>query len=214
MPGRGALVSLALACMLLSSRPASVVAAEEVPPIPPPVAVELDAATTAFLVLDMTETICAPRPMCVDTVAPVASLLERARAAGVLVVYSGTGTAAAPNAAVLPPLTPRAGDPIVVSRADKFFATDLDEILAAHGIRTAVIVGVAANGAPMYTTFGANIRGYTVVVAEDGLSADDPFAVTVGRWQVLNQSGANNPENRPLAEARATLSRTDLISFR
>ena len=191
----------------------SVGTAQEIPVIPDPVPVELEAATTAYLVLDMTEAVCAPRPACVATVPAVAGLLERARAAGVFIVYSGTPTPGT-GTAVLSDLAPREGDPMVVSRADKFYATDLHDILQSRGIKTAVIIGTAANGAPLYTTFGATVRGYPVVVAEDAISEDNPFAVTVGRWQVLNQAGVNNPTNTPLADGRATLSRTDLISFR
>ncbi|MBM2812555.1 MAG: hypothetical protein HW416_3314, partial [Chloroflexi bacterium] len=66
--------------------------AQAVPIIPDAVPVELDAATTAYLVLDMTEATCGPRPTCIATVPAVASLLENARSAGVFVVYS-TGRA-------------------------------------------------------------------------------------------------------------------------
>lgn len=52
------------------------------------------------------------------------------------------------------------------------------------------------------------------MVAEDAISEDNPFAVIVARWQILNQAGVNNPANTPLVEGRATLSRTDLITFR
>jgi nicotinamidase-related amidase len=139
----------------------------------------------------------------------VGAFLDRARAAGAHVVYS-----LATTGSVLPELAPWEGEPSVSTRADKFYATDLDEILRSRGVTTVVIVGVSANGAVLYTTFGANLRGYTVVVAEDGISADDPFAVLATRYQVLNQPGLNNPDNTPLMEGRATLSRTDLITFR
>jgi nicotinamidase-related amidase len=196
----------------LLSLGASTAAAQEIPAIPDPVAVELEAATTAYLVLDINEAVCAPRPACVASVPAIASLLERARTAGAFIVYSGTTSPTGMN--ILPEVAPREGDPMVASRADKFYATDLHEILQSRGIRTAVIVGTTANGAPLYTTFGATVRGYTVVVAEDAISEDDPFAVLVARWQLLNQPGVNNPTNTPLAEGRATLSRTDLITFR
>jgi hypothetical protein len=77
-----------------------------------------------------------------------------------------------------------------------------------------VLVGTLANGAVLYTSFGANVRGYTVVVAEDGLSGDRPFDLIVTRYQVLNQAGFANPQNTPLATERVTLSRGDLITFR
>jgi nicotinamidase-related amidase len=182
--------------------------AQALPTIPAPAPVTLDPATTAFLVLDLNSAVCAPRPSCQATLPPVAAFLDRARQANVFVVYSSTT-----GATTLPELAPRPDDPTVVSRADKFFNTQLDDILRNRGIRTAVIVGSAANGAVLYTSFGANLRGYTVVVAEDGLSAPEDFAVLLTRYQLLNQPGLSNPDNEPLREGAVTLSRTDLISF-
>ena len=190
--------------------PVATAAAQEWPTIPEPVAVNLDPATTAFLVLDINSAFCSPRPACVATVTSIVGLLAQARAAGVAVVYSNS---TAPGATMLPDVAPQAGDPIVTARADKFLGTDLQAILDSQGIRTVVIVGTASNGAVLYTTFGATVRGYTTVIAEDGISATD-FATFVTRWQVLNQPGIDNPENRPLEPGRVTLSRSDLITFR
>lgn len=105
---------------------------------------------------------------------------------------------------MLPEVEPMPDDPSVRSRADKFFATDLEDILRGWDIRTAVIGGTLANGAVLYTAYGANLRGYTVVVAEDGISDPTPFGLLLARYQLLNQ---------PLAQTRVTLSRTDLIEF-
>ena len=62
-----------------------------------------------------------------------------------------------------------------MSRADKFFNTNLDQILKDHGAQTLLAVGSAANGAVLYTTFGAVERGYTVAVATDGISSGSDF---------------------------------------
>ncbi|HEY7068144.1 MAG TPA: isochorismatase family protein [Chloroflexota bacterium] len=185
-------------------------AAQALPTIPAPVAVTLDPATTAYLVLDLNSQVCAPQPGCVATLPAAAALLARARQAGAFVVYSNTRT---PGTTILPEVAPLPDDPIVASSADKFFNTNLDEILSSHGIRTTIMVGTAANGAVLYTAFGASTRGYTVVVAEDVIPAPDDFAVFVTRYQLLNQPGFGNPSNEPLRERAVTLSRTDLISF-
>jgi nicotinamidase-related amidase len=209
---RVALVAALLAALVPGAMgpapPAAV--AQGLPTIPAPVAVTLDPATTAYLVLDVNTAVCAPRPGCVATVPAVAAFLDRARQANVFVVYSNT---TAPGATILPEVAPRPDDPMVTTSADKFFNTQLDDILRNRGIRTAVIVGTAANGAVLYTSFGASTRGYTVVVAEDGVSAPDDFAVLLTRYQVLNQPGFGNPGNEPLRERAVTLSRTDLIAF-
>ncbi len=180
-----------------------------IPTIPAPVAVPLDPKTTALLVLDITNAICSPRPSCVQTLQADAALLKKARDAGVFVVYSDTGG----NTTILPQVAPAAGDPQVSGRADKFLGTNLDDLLKGKGIKTVVIVGYVVNGAVLYTSFGANARGYTAVVPVDGTGAEDPFIVTFAQYQLLNQPGFNNPTNQPLVQGRVTLSRSDLIAF-
>ncbi len=182
----------------------------DLPVIPDPVAVELDHSTTAYLLLDMVDAICPARPSCPGTVPAATSLLTRARDAGALVVHT-TGRAGGTQ---MPGLEPLPSERIVGAPADKFFGTDLDDILVSHGIRTVVIAGTAANGAPMYTTFGANLRGYTAVVVSDVLPGQTPFDTFLTQYQVLNEPGFDNPNNTPLVEGRVTLSRSDLITFR
>ncbi len=192
-----------------AATPAATSVSGTLPTIPAPVAVQVDPKTTAFLVLDLTNTICSPRPSCVATLPKAAALLKKARDAGALVVYSDTGG----NTTILPEVAPQAGEQKVSGRADKFFGTNLDDILKGKGTKTVVIVGYVANGAVLYTSFGANIRGYTAVVAADGTGAEDPFAVTGTFYQLLNEPGFANPQNQPLVENRVTLSRSDLITF-
>lgn len=76
------------------------------------------------------------------------------------------------------------------------------------------MVGTRSNGAVLYTAFEANARGYTVVVAVDGISGSIPFENTLTQWQLLNQPGFANADNKPLAEKAVTLSRGDLITFK
>lgn len=179
-------------------------------PTPTPVPVELDPATTALVVMDITDPLCTGRPDCVASVPGIASLLARARDAGAHVVHTvGPRT----PTRILDEVEPLDDEPVVSGRADKFFDTGLDDILTTKGVRTLLLVGTAANGAVMYTAFGANLRGYTVVVAADGLSADTSAAVDFVLWQVVNQPGMNNQGNEPLAAQRVTVSRTDLVSF-
>jgi len=181
-----------------------------IPTIPPPVPVVVDGKTTAYLVLDLTSVICAPQPACQATLPAAAALLTKARNANVPVIYSETPT---PGSIILAEVAPRPTEPKVTGRADKFYGTALDDILKSKGIKTLIIAGTAANGAVLYTAFGANVRGYTVVVATDGISAA-PFPMLLTQYQLLNQPGFANPENTPLAENKVTLSRSDLITFR
>jgi nicotinamidase-related amidase len=201
--------TLVLAAGLALAVPGAPAAAQQVPATPDPVPVSLEAASTALAVLDVSEQPCGAQPNCTAMVPRIAALLASARAAGVLVVYS-TPTSAPP---ILPAVAPAPDDLVVRGQAqDRFFNTPLDENLQAHGITTLVLVGWRENGSVLYTAVGATIRGYTVVVADDGTSASQDYDVAIGRYQLLTQLNAN-PTNEPLRKAAATLSRTDLISF-
>jgi nicotinamidase-related amidase len=179
------------------------------PPVLPDVTpIAVDPTTTAFLVLDINSAVCPSRPACVASVPSISRLLGRARAAGMFVGFSSTA-----GAEVLPDVAPRDGEPVVTARADKFFNTTLDQILKDHAIQTVVLVGAAANGAVLYTSFGANERGYTVAVATDGISSGPDFDTYLAEYQILNQPGFSNPTNDPLHANAATLTRSDLISF-
>jgi len=178
--------------------------------VPLPVPVTVNAGTTAYLVLDLTTAVCAPNPACVATLPAVADSLAQARAAGALVVYSKTVT---PGDQVMPQVAPLPTDPVVMAKADKFLNTDLAQILSSHGIKTVVIVGTKSNGAVMYTAYEANARGYTAVVAEDGISADTPFISRYSLFQLLNAPGFPNATNAPLAANAVTLSKTTMITF-
>ncbi len=182
-----------------------------IPKIPDPVAVEVSVKGSALLVLDITSVICPPRPTCVTSVPKIAALVKKARDAKIPVIYSQTATA---GSTYIADIAPQAGDAMVTGRADKFFGTNLEQILKDKGIDTAVVVGAAANGAVLYTVFGLNLRAITVVVAQDGISGDPEFTETLTRWQLLNEPGFANTANAPLAKGQVTLSTTDKITFK
>jgi nicotinamidase-related amidase len=196
---------------LLGVAPAS--AAEVIPDTPDPVAVTLDPSTTAFLIGDMISPTCPNRPTCAASIPAIADLRDRARAAGVFVLYSRITPSE-----IVPELTPADDEPVLERGgiSDLFFATNIDDLLKAHGIQTLVMVGTSAIGIILYSSFEANARGYTVVVADDAISANLTFQIQLARYQLLNQPGLgqfNNANNTPLQPLAVTLSRTDLISF-
>jgi nicotinamidase-related amidase len=195
-----------------SSSAAPAAASTALPPRPAPVPVTLDARTSVLLVLDINEAVCTRYPACVASVPAIASLVRAARAANVPVVYSTTPGASGPSP-VLAAVAPQAGEPTVSSRANKFTDTNLEEILKQRKAATLVMVGAAANGAVLYTAYHANSRGFTVVVADDGIASAAPTDTAVARYQLLNQPGYANAGNKPLAERMVTLSRGDLIRF-
>jgi len=182
-----------------------------VPAIPPLAAVTLDSKTTALVVLDVINPTCSTRPACNDSIPALQALIKKARDANVPVVYTNT---AATNA-IVPQIAPLAGDvTIVPTNADKFNNPDFDAALKAKKVTTLILVGTRSNGAVLYTAFEANVRGYTVVVAIDGISGSIPFETALTEWQMLNQPGFTNADNKPLAEKLVTLSRGDFITFK
>ena len=98
-------------------------------------------------------------------------------------------------------------------QADRFFQTPLDELLQERGVMTVILVGWRANGGILYSSFGAAMHGYTVVVPVDGTSGGRSEQAAIGFYQMLDHV-AGNPTNEPLKERAVTLTRTDLISFR
>jgi nicotinamidase-related amidase len=193
-------------------------AAQQLPAVPAPVAVTLNPATTAVLVLDVAESPCGTIPKCVAFVPRVVALLAAARKAGAFVAYSSNDphglVAPMSQPPILSAVAPAAGDPVFVGTAqDRFFNTPLDAVMRKHGITTLVLAGWKENGSLLYTAVGATIRSYTVVVADDATSGPQDYEVAIGRYQLLTQLNGN-PKNEPLAKSAVTLSRTDLISFR
>jgi nicotinamidase-related amidase len=183
----------------------------QVPPPPDPVAVALDPATTALLIFDIVDPICTRQPSCKAQMVPaIAALLARARQAGVTVGY---GTRAHTMSNWLPEVAPAPSDIKIESQAqDRFYNTDLDQVLKAKGITTLILAGWKVSGSVTYTSVGATLRGYTVVVPVDASLDASDFEIAIGRYQILHQT-SSNAGNEPLKDRASTLSRTDLITF-
>jgi nicotinamidase-related amidase len=183
----------------------------QMPPPPEPVPVVLNPATTALLIFDVIDHICARQPVCRERMVPaISSLLARARKAGVTVAY---GTRAANMSTWLPEVSPQPGDIKVENQAqDRFYNTDLDNALKAKGITTVILTGWKISGSVTYTSVGATLRGYTVVVPVDATLDATEYEIFIGKYQILNQN-SSNAANEPLKTRASTLSRTDLIRF-
>lgn len=208
------LVMLLAFCLSSASASAAVVIPERtiveewdfvaIPVAPDLKPVNLDAATTAYLILDIQDPLCTKeRPRCASSAPKIAAFLKLAREKGMTVVYSLTPTGKPEN--ILPLVAPWSGDAIVKSSVDKFYNTELEKVLKEKGIKTVVIVGTAANGAVLHTAVSAAMRGLQVVIPVDGMSAIDPYAEQYTAWHMMNGPGTRN---------RATITRFSLINFR
>jgi nicotinamidase-related amidase len=158
--------------------------------------VGLDPSRTALIVVDMQNDFVRPDgslsvPDAEATIPAIAALVERARGAGVRVVFTqDTHDEGDPEWEIWPEHTRRGtrgweiveelaprDDELVIRkvRYDAFYGTHLDHFLRLWGVDTLVLCGTVANICVHYTAASAALRWYGVVVPRDGVSALDPF---------------------------------------
>lgn len=177
-----------------------------VPPAPTLKPVSLDPKTTALVVMDFVKQSCnsASRPSCVASIPKVKAMIAAAKAKGATVMW--TLPPGPKPEDFLPEVAPPAGTGFaVVAPVDKFFGTDLDKQLKDKGITTLVLVGTSAHGAVLYTGSEAALRGFSVVVPVDGMSAAVPYA---------EQATAYVLATAPTVSPKVTLTRSDMITYR
>lgn len=176
----------------------------EAPPAPQLQPVGIDPKSSALLVLDLQNNNCnlERRPRCMDSLKGIQELIGRVRSENMPVVYSLTSKATADD--IRQEVLPLPGEPIVKSSVDKFFGTELAEILQEAGIETVILVGTAAEGAILNTATGAALRGYKVVVPVDGFSSSNVYAEQYTAWHLANSPGTKK---------QTTLTRMNAISF-
>jgi nicotinamidase-related amidase len=166
-------------------------------------AVRVDPKATALLVLDIETRTCNSerRPRCIASVPKIKSLITRARAKGIPVVYSLTSRGT--KETILKEVAPLNTEPIVKSSVDKFYGTDLEMILKEKGTKTVIIVGTAANGAVLGTAIGAAMRKLNIIVPVDGMS-DKLYSEQYVAWHLVNAPGTGR---------RTTLTQISMIEF-
>ena len=199
---------------------------------------EIDPRRAALLVMDVQKQI-------VDHFAAdaeglltrTASLLDAARASGLLVVYVVVGFRPGfpevspnnqsfgairqsgrfsfdgpPEASIHPAVAPREGEVVVVKhRVSAFHGTDLDMILRANGRDTLILSGIATSGVVLSTLRHAADADYRIVVAEDCCADMDPevHACLTGKVFPRQATVAKSEEvrNALLAQLSASESR-------
>ena len=164
--------------------------------------VTADPKTTALIMGDFMNQSCAKRPRCVAALPAVKKLLGQARAAKVAVIYSTIPNTTAAD--IMSEVTPAADEPSVTSGVDKFFKTNLDQILKDKNIQTIILVGTSAEGLVTYTGGEAALRGFNVVVPVDGMASVEAFAEQYVAWHMTHA---------PIISPKVTLTRTGMIKF-
>lgn len=166
------------------------------PDPPKPGTALADPATTAILVLDLNNDKVKDPTNPASKMAPaLKGLLDRARAAKVLIVYtislSGVGTAggslwegfqARPDETILTP-----------DGFDKFYGGELQSTLSKKGIKTLIVTGSSTNFAVLYTgTSAARVFNYDVIIPTNAVVANTQYQQDYALYQFTVLPGNYN----------------------
>ncbi|MFG3018097.1 isochorismatase family protein [Streptomyces sp. NPDC048254] len=174
---------------------------------------------TALLIIDMQRALLKDAHDGEACLGRVAELAERARAAGVPVVYLRQRFDQVPPEwlEVHPTLTPRPGDVVLdKDSADSFLGTALGEVLAGLAVRRLVVTGNASDYCVDSTSRSALSHGYDLVLVADGHTTigrpagAEPTAAQIvahhnGIFSVIRYAGRSVAVT-PAAEIRFTAS--------
>ena len=178
----------------------------QMPPPPQAKPMTVDPKTTALFLFDFMNTNCnmQQRPRCVEAVPKLKTLMDRARAAGMLVAYTLPGG----GRIVDPGISPHDGEVVDQKPGgpDKFLGSDLDRRLKDRGIKTVILCGTSAQGVGLGTGVAAAQRGYYVAYPVDCMPAESAFREAYAAWHM----GGGGP---PVTTKWVTVTRTDMITF-
>ena len=137
-----------------------------------------DRPNTALVVIDVQNGVVGGAYHRDEVVANIGSLVERARAAGVPVVWvadsdEGREVGSEPYA-IVPELVPGDTEPLVDKHyGDAFEGTELEEVLARAGVGRLVVTGAQTDACIRSTIHGAFVRGYDVTLVGDAHTTED-----------------------------------------
>jgi nicotinamidase-related amidase len=141
-----------------------------------------DRPNTALVVIDVQQGVVDEAPLRDEVVGRIGTLVERARGAGVPVVWvQHTDDEELPRGSdpwqYVPELQ-RADSESLVHKTygDSFEGTDLEDVLAAAGIGHLVVAGAESDACIRSTIHGAFTRGYDVTLVGDAHTAGDKSA--------------------------------------
>jgi len=179
------------------------------PPPPPELkAVTLDGATTAILIMDMNQIMCASEVRCSATAPAIKRLHDAGRAAGAMFWYSLPGNDSKPSDVDLvvgKGATPRDGEWERINGPDKFRGSNLEDKLKARNIKTAIICGHSFQGVGIGTGTGLALRGYSVIVPIDCLASNDPYATYLEQYAAWHLYKSGNGVANHVTMTRSTM---------
>lgn len=137
-----------------------------------------DRPNTALLVIDMQQGVVGDAWEVDRVVGNIRSLVERARAAAVPVIWVQHSDDDLIEGSdpwrYIPELVPTDGEPLVHKRyGDSFEATDLEAVLADRGVGHLVVTGAQTDACIRSTLHGALVRGYDTTLVADAHTTED-----------------------------------------
>jgi nicotinamidase-related amidase len=147
-----------------------------------------DRPATALLIVDVQVGVVAQAVDRDVVIANIATLVDKARTAGVCVVWVQHTSDDLPTGSAqweyVAELAIPDGDPVVHKRwGDSFEETDLEQVLADRGIGKLVVAGAQSDACIRSTLHGAVARGYDTLLVSDAHTTED-----------LSQWGGPTPE--------------------
>jgi nicotinamidase-related amidase len=138
----------------------------------------VDRPNTALLVVDVQNGVVGEAYDRDNVVANIGTLVDKARAAGVDVVWVAHNSDEMPRDSeswqYVPELVRRDSEPLVhKTYPDSFEETDLESVLAAHGIGRLFVAGAQTDECIRSTIHGAITRGYDATLVGDAHTTED-----------------------------------------
>ncbi len=133
---------------------------------------------TALIVIDVQNGVVEGAHQRDDVVATIATLVDKARAEDVDVVWVQHNSEELARDSdtwqIVPELSPQEAEPLVhKSYGDSFEETDLESVLASRGIGRLVVSGAQTDECVRSTLHGAIARGYDATLVSDAHTTED-----------------------------------------
>jgi len=149
----------------------------EIKPLEPK-PVTIDVNKTALMVLELSGYCDDPEYFCSPLIPGITELLEKARAAGILTIFTlPFPWKELPHGHVYKGFKRKPNELLIfVPGFDKFIGGELQTLLTLFNIDTLLLCGGKANMAVLYTaTRGAQEYGYNIVIPVDGIAASTDY---------------------------------------